>query len=84
MMDSGGGDFSGTSGIIGVRRGLGRVKDGSEGRTAGRQVVDVTTALLTGARGDLVEDSKERRSVELEEFPFSSSGGGAAVRCIAE
>lgn len=83
-MDKGGGDFSGTSGIIGVRRGLGRVKEGSEGRTAGKQVVDVTTALLTRTRGGLVGDSKECCSVELEEFPFSSSDSGAAVRCMAE
>jgi hypothetical protein len=83
-MDNDGGDFGGTSGIIGVRRGLGRVKEGSEGRIAGKHVVDMMTALLTRTRGGLVEDSKERRSVELEEFPFSSSDGGAAVRCIAE
>lgn len=83
-MDNGGGDLSETSGIIGVRRGLGRVKEGSEGRTAGRQVVDEMTAVLTGARSGLVEDSKECRRVELEEFPFKSRGGGAAVRCMAE
>lgn len=47
-------------------------------------MVDEMTAVLTGARSGLVEDSKECRRVELEEFPFKSSGCGAAVRCMAE
>jgi hypothetical protein len=84
MLDGNGADFKEMSGINGARRGVGRVKEGREGRTAGKQVDDVITAVLAEVRDGLVEDSEERCSVAVEEFPFNANCAGAVeVRCNA-